>query len=72
VGLTLRDVSTDFRMYVKEMPEQGPCLRSEINNFKDSKTLSEKVKEIAKGDDAEYTSDDFLRDRWSKRNDDST
>jgi hypothetical protein len=32
-------------MYVKEMPEQGSCLRAELNNsFKDSKTLSEKIK----------------------------
>ena len=57
-------------MYVKEMPEQGPCLRAEINkSFKDSKTLSDKIKEIAKGDDdAEYTPDDFISDRLNKRN----
>ena len=46
-GLTLRSVGAAFRMYVKEMPEQGPCLRVEFNNsFKDSKTLSEKIKEM--------------------------
>jgi hypothetical protein len=68
-GLRLRDVSAAFRMYVKEMPEQGSCLRSElINRFKNSKTLSEKIKEIAKRDDAEYTPDDFIKDRLSKRN----
>ena len=68
-ALTMRDISAAFRIYVKEMPEQGSCLRAELNNsFKDSKTLSEKIKEIAKGDDAEYTPDDFLIDRWSKRN----
>ena len=51
------------------MPEQGPCLRAEINHsFRDSKTLSEKIKEIAKRDDAEYTPDDFIKDRLSKRN----
>ncbi len=65
----MRDISAAFRMYVKEMPEQGPCLRAELNNsFKDSKSLSEKIKEIGKGDDAEYTPDDFLRDRLSERN----
>ena len=68
-ALTLRDTSAAFRMYVKEMPEQGSCLRAElIKSFKDSKTLSEKIKEIAKGDDAEYTPDDFLKDRLSERN----
>jgi hypothetical protein len=69
-ALTLRDTSAAFRMYVKEMPEQDSCLRVELNNsFKDSKTLSEKIKEIAKGDDADQTLDDFLRDRLlSKRN----
>ena len=68
-ALTLRDTSAAFRMYVKEMPEQGSCLRAELNNsFKNSKTLSDKIKEIAKRDDAEYTPDDFLIDRWSKRN----
>ena len=49
------------------MPEQGPCLRVELNNsFKDSKTLSQRIKEIAKEDDGEYTPDDFLKDRLSK------
>ena len=68
-GLTMRDISAAFRMYVKEMPEQGPSLRNEIiSSFKDSKTLSEKIKEIAKGDDAEYTPDDFIKDRLSERN----
>jgi hypothetical protein len=33
----------------------------------DSKILSEKIKEIAKGD-SEYTPDDFIRNRLSKRN----
>jgi hypothetical protein len=68
-GLTLRDISAAFRMYVKEMPEQGSCLRSEINNsFKNSKTLSDKIKDIAKRDDAEYTPDDFIKDGLNKRN----
>jgi predicted adenine nucleotide alpha hydrolase (AANH) superfamily ATPase len=68
-ALTLRDTSAAFRMYVKEMPEQGCCLRAElIKSFKDSKTLSEKIKEIAKRDDVEYTPDDFLKDRLSERN----
>ena len=67
-GLTLRDTSAAFRMYVKQMPEQGSCLRAELNNsFKNSKTLSEKIKEIAKGD-SEYTTDDFIKDMLSKRN----
>jgi hypothetical protein len=69
-SLTMRDVSAAFRMYIKEMPEQGSCLRSELNNsFKNSKTLCEKIKEIAKRDDAEYTPDDFLKDRLSERKD---
>ena len=68
-GLTMRTVSAAFRMYLKEMPKQSSCLRAELNNsFKDSKTLSEKIKEIAKRDDAENTPDDFLRDRLNKRN----
>jgi hypothetical protein len=68
-GLTLKDVSAAFRIYVKEMPEQGSCTRAELNNsFKNSKTLSEKIKEIAKGDDAEYTPEDFLIDRLNERN----
>jgi len=68
-ALTLKDVSAAFRMYVKEMPEQGPSLRAELNqSFKDPKTLSDKIKEIAKGDDAEYTPDDYLKDRLSERN----
>ena len=67
-GLTLRDVSAAFRMYLKEMPEQGSCLRAKLNNsFKNSKTLCEKMKEIAKEDDAAYTPDDFLKDRLSER-----
>jgi hypothetical protein len=67
-SLTLRDISAAFRIYVKEMPEQGSCLRAELNNsFKNSKTLCEKIKEIAKRDDTEYTPDDFLRDRLNKR-----
>jgi hypothetical protein len=69
-GFTMRSIAGAFRMYVKEMPEQGPCLRAELNNsFKDSKTLLKKINEIAKGYDAEYTPDDFLRDRLSERND---
>src|SRR3954451_22726966 len=68
-SLAMRDVSAAFRIYVKEMPEQGSCLRAELNNsFKNSKTLSQKIKDIAKGDDAEYTPDDFIIDRLSKRN----
>ena len=71
-SLTMRDISAAFRIYVKEMPEQGSCLRAEITkSFKDPKTLSDKIKEIAKGDDAEYTPDDFIKDRLSERNDDS-
>ena len=54
------------------MSEQGPSLRAELNqSFKDPKTLSDKIKDIAKGDDAEYTPDDFISDRLRKRNDDS-
>ncbi len=65
-GLTMRSVSVAFRMYATEMPKHGPCLRAEVNNsFKDSKTLSYKIKEIAKGGDAEYTPDDFT-DKLSK------
>jgi len=68
-GLTMRDIAGAFRLYVKEMPEQGPCLRAEINHsFKDSKTLSGKIKDIAKGDNEDKTPDDFLKDRLSKRN----
>jgi len=68
----MRDISAAFRIYVKEMPEQGPSLRTELNqSFKDSKTLSEKIKDIAKEDDAEYTPDDFIIDRLRERNDDS-
>jgi hypothetical protein len=71
-SLTMRDISAAFRIYVKEMPEQGPSLRTELNqSFKDSKTLSEKIKDIAKEDDAEYTPDDFIIDRLRERNDDS-
>lgn len=66
----MRSVGAAFRMYVKEMPEQGPCLRVELNNsFKDSKTLSQRIKEIAKEDDTEYTPDDFISDRLSERKD---
>jgi hypothetical protein len=40
---------------------------NELNHScKSSKTLSAKIKEIAKEDYAEYTPDDFLRDRLSK------
>jgi hypothetical protein len=54
------------------MPEQGSCLRAELNNsFKDSKTICEKMKEIVKEDDAEYTPDDFLRDKLYGRKDES-
>jgi hypothetical protein len=66
----MRDIAGAFRLYVKEMPEQGPCLRAEINHsFRDSKTLSEKIKEIVKGDDdADKTPDGFIRDRSNERN----
>ena len=65
----MRNIAAAFRMYVKEMPEQGPSLRTEIiTSFKDSKTLSDKIKEIAKGDDAEYTPDGFIIDRLNERN----
>ena len=50
--ITLRNIARAFRLYIKEMPEQGPCLSAEIiSSFRDSKTLSEKIKEIVKGDD---------------------
>jgi hypothetical protein len=57
-------------MYIKEMPKQGPNLRTEIiSSFRDSKTLSEKIKEIVKGDDdADKTPDGFIRDRSNGRN----
>jgi hypothetical protein len=47
------------------MPEQGLCLRAELNNrFRDSKPLSEKIKEIAKGDDAIT----FFKENGEKQN----
>jgi hypothetical protein len=70
-GLTIRSVSAAFRMYVKEMPEQGPSLRNEtIASFKNSNTISEKIKEIAK-ETEEHTPDDFIKKELRKRNNDN-
>jgi len=66
-GLTMRSVSTVFRIYVKEMPEQGPCLRNEIiASSNDSTKLFKKIKEIAKGV-TENTPDDFISNELLKK-----
>ncbi len=66
-GLTIRSISAAFRMYEKEMPEIGPCLRSEINHSsKSSKKITDTIKEIRSGT-GEETPDEFIAKARKKK-----